>query len=96
MSIFTGITWVDYLDIILVSVLIYQFLRIIRGTRAMQMLWGLVLILLMSLVSRGLEFHLMTWMLNLFVESFFRESLSTSINFSLTTFPCGREIGHFI
>jgi diadenylate cyclase len=38
------ITWSDLADILLVTVLIYTLLILLRGTRAMQMLWGLLVL----------------------------------------------------
>lgn len=38
------ITWSDFADILLVTVLIYTLLILLRGTRAMQMLWGLLVL----------------------------------------------------
>jgi diadenylate cyclase len=40
------LTWWDLLDIAIVAVIIYEFLKLIRGTRAVQMAAGSLLILL--------------------------------------------------
>lgn len=37
--------WADLVDILLVTLLIYTLLMLLRGTRAMQMLWGLLVLL---------------------------------------------------
>lgn len=37
--------WADLIDILLVTLLIYTLLMLLRGTRAMQMLWGLLVLL---------------------------------------------------
>ena len=39
------LTWTDLVDIAVVTVLLYNFLLLIRGTRAVQMLMGLLLVL---------------------------------------------------
>ena len=47
-------TWLGALDILIVATLIYQFLILVRGTRASQMLVGVgALALLLFLVRRG-------------------------------------------
>jgi len=59
--------WVlDSLDIILVSVIIYRLLRIIKGTKAAQMLIGLGMLLLASLASRHLELFTIDWLVQSF------------------------------
>ena len=53
------IGWWDVLDIAAVSLLIYEFLKLIRGTRAVQMLIGIVVgaiavgALFAALLARG-------------------------------------------
>jgi diadenylate cyclase len=47
MTLLRGLTdlqlgWADLLDILVVALLIYALLALLRGTRAMQMLWGLM------------------------------------------------------
>ncbi len=37
--------WADLIDILLVTLLIYTLLMLLRGTRAMQMLWGILVLL---------------------------------------------------
>jgi DNA integrity scanning protein DisA with diadenylate cyclase activity len=39
--------WWDLLDIAIVSILIYEFLKLIRGTRAVQMAVGSLLIIML-------------------------------------------------
>jgi len=50
--------WADLVDILLVTLLIYTLLMLLRGSRAMQMLWG-ILVLLGIYVLAG-SFGLMT------------------------------------
>ena len=45
----------DLADIITVAVLIYALLVLLRGTRAMQMLWGIVIILGLYLAASSLK-----------------------------------------
>jgi len=48
----------DLVDIVTVTILIYALLALIRGTRAMQMLWGILIIAGLYLVASAL--HLIT------------------------------------
>lgn len=48
------VSWVDGLDILLLSFLIYQLLTLIRGTRAVQMITGIAVLGLAFYASRGL------------------------------------------
>ena len=46
--------WQDGLDIGIIAFLVYQLLQMIRGTRAMQMIVGLAVIVLAYVASRAL------------------------------------------
>jgi diadenylate cyclase len=60
--------WWDVLDIAIVSVLIYEFLKLIRGTRAVQMAVGSLLIVGLFYVSRLVPLQTVNWMIrNIFV-----------------------------
>jgi diadenylate cyclase len=53
--------WWDLLDIAIVSILIYEFLKLIRGTRAVQMAVGSLLILSLFYVSRLAPLQTLNW-----------------------------------
>ena len=55
--------WWDLLDIAIVSVLIYEFLKLIRGTRAAQMAAGSLLIVGLFYVSRLAPLQTVNWMI---------------------------------
>jgi diadenylate cyclase len=55
--------WYDLLDIALVSVLLYRLLLIVRGTKAAQMLLGLGILLLASILARELNLYTLDWLL---------------------------------
>ncbi|HXG70677.1 MAG TPA: hypothetical protein VNJ04_08715, partial [Gemmatimonadaceae bacterium] len=55
--------WWDILDILIVSFLIYEFLKLIRGTRAVQMAAGSVLIVGLFYVSRLVPLQTVNWMI---------------------------------
>jgi diadenylate cyclase len=55
--------WWDLLDIAIVSILIYEFLKLIRGTRAVQMAVGSLLIIGLFYVSRLAPLQTLNWMI---------------------------------
>lgn len=56
-------TWWDVLDIAIVSILIYEFLKLIRGTRAVQMGVGSLLLVGLFYVSRLAPLQTLNWMI---------------------------------
>jgi diadenylate cyclase len=56
--------WRDGLDVLLVALLIYCIFTLFRGTRAMQMLVGVGVLVAGSLVARQLELHSLSWLLD--------------------------------
>jgi diadenylate cyclase len=59
----TEFTWLDALDILLVSILIYRVFQLIRGTRAFQMVMGTLIIVVLYFASRWLELETVNWLL---------------------------------
>ena len=57
------VTWWDVLDILIVSILIYELLKLIRGTRAMQMAAGIASIVGLFYLSRGLQLETLNWLI---------------------------------
>jgi diadenylate cyclase len=55
--------WWDILDIAIVSILIYEFLKLIRGTRAAQMAAGSLIIVGLFYVSRLAPLQTVNWMI---------------------------------
>src|ERR671919_3274365 len=55
--------WWDVLDIAIVSILIYESLKLIRGTRAVQMAVGSLLIVGLFYVSRLAPLQTLNWMI---------------------------------
>lgn len=53
----------DVVDILIVSLLIYEALKLIRGTRAMQMAIGSVLVLLLLYVSQAFPLQTVGWLI---------------------------------
>ncbi len=58
---FIKVTVFDLLDIFVVSVILYKLYLFIRGSRAAQMFVGLVLILIVSFLTRLFNMSAMTW-----------------------------------
>lgn len=54
--------WQDLLDITIVSLVFYRLFLLIRGTRAVQLLRGLLLLLTAYLVANALQLHTITWL----------------------------------
>ncbi len=59
--------WIlDILDITVMSLILYRLLLIVKGTKAAQMLIGLGVLLLASLVSRYLQLYTIDWLIQSF------------------------------
>ncbi|MBO4350981.1 MAG: diadenylate cyclase CdaA [Proteobacteria bacterium] len=73
-TIFEGFTTSDWLysilDILIVAYLIYQILMLIRGTKAMQILFGLLIFVALYLLSNLLDLVTLNWLLEKFIGSF--------------------------
>jgi diadenylate cyclase len=61
---FLPITIIDVLDIVIVSVLIYQLYEFLRGSIAARMFIGLVLILLISIVGDLFNMSALSWIMS--------------------------------
>jgi diadenylate cyclase len=62
--------WWDLLDIAIVSILIYEFLKLIRGTRAVQMAVGSLLIVGLFFVSQLAPLQTLNWIIRNFLVYF--------------------------
>ena len=56
--------WRDVLDILIVAIIIYALIRITKGTRALQVLKGLGMILILAIVFAIFNFQTVSWILN--------------------------------
>jgi diadenylate cyclase len=65
---FLPFTFLDLIDIILVSLIIYKLYTIIRGTIAAQIFIGLVIIFLLSFVAQAASFRAVGWLLKLVTD----------------------------
>ena len=61
--------WQDGLDISIIWFLVYRLLQMLRGSRAMQMMIGLAVVLMAYVLSRGLGLFTLNWILDNFLAS---------------------------
>ncbi|MBM4136835.1 MAG: TIGR00159 family protein [Nitrospira sp.] len=66
MELLRQLRWQDLVDIILMSLIFYRLLLIIKGTKAVQMLIGLGVLLFASLLSGYLELYTVDWVIQSF------------------------------
>lgn len=69
LEIFTQLRWQDALDIGIIAFVVYRLIHMIRGTRAMQMIIGLVVVLLAYVSSQMLGLFTLNWLLDNFLGS---------------------------
>jgi diadenylate cyclase len=60
---FLTITWIDIIDILLVTLLFSRLYIAMRGTIAAQVFLGLVLVIIASLVARAIDMKALSWIL---------------------------------
>ena len=63
-------TWLVLIDILLVFYIIYQGLLLLKGTKAVRMLLGLMLLVVFYFLSKFLRLHTVSWLLDQFFSSF--------------------------
>ena len=63
--------WQDIVDVLLVSFIIYRTILIIRGTRAVQMLVGIAVLIVIYFGARELELLTLYWLLRTLLSSIF-------------------------
>ena len=63
--------WQDIVDILLVSFIIYRTILLIRGTRAVQMLGGIAVLIVIYFGARELELLTLYWLLRTLLSSIF-------------------------
>lgn len=63
--------WQDIVDVLLVSFIIYRTILLIRGTRAVQMLIGIAVLIVIYFGARELELLTLYWLLRTLLSSIF-------------------------
>ena len=61
--------WQDLLDIFIVAFVIYRVFLLMKGTRAVQLVVGLIIVLFAFYVAKQLDLFTLGWILNNFVAS---------------------------
>ncbi|PLX88094.1 MAG: TIGR00159 family protein [Desulfuromonas sp.] len=69
LDVLTNVRILDLLDIGIVAFIIYRIILLIKGTRAVQMLLGLAVILMVYVASRVGDLHTLNWFLSNFLSS---------------------------
>jgi uncharacterized protein (TIGR00159 family) len=64
---FLDIRWTDVIDVLLVSVLIYQVYKLLKGSVAVRVLIGFLLLYLIYLIVRAADMHLLAGILGQFM-----------------------------
>lgn len=70
LSLFRGFGWLDALDIIVVSVVFYQFYMLIKRTRAVQLVKGVMILLGVSLLAKYFQLRTISWILDKVFQMF--------------------------
>jgi diadenylate cyclase len=68
-EIFTQLRWQDLLDIGIIAFIVYRLIHMMRGTRAIQMVIGLVVVLMVYVGSQTAGLFTLNWVLDNFLGS---------------------------
>lgn len=85
----------DIFDILVVAILLYQVLLIVHGTRAVQMLFGLLFLVVLYWIGFSYKLYAVNWVLNHFFDSFFIIFIilfQDQIRSALVTFGTGKKV----
>lgn len=66
LELFKQVRWQDFLDIAIVSVIVYQILLIVKGTKAAQMLIGLGVLVVASFFAKHFQLFTLDWIIQSF------------------------------
>lgn len=65
----THLRWQDVLDVVIVAFIIYRTFLLVKGTRASQLIVGVIIVVFVFYLSSKLELFALGWILNNFVSS---------------------------
>jgi diadenylate cyclase len=65
---FLNVTFVDLIDISIVSFIIYKLYTLLKGTIAAQIFIGLMIILILSFISQASNLRVLSWLLKLITD----------------------------
>lgn len=63
------VRWQDILDILIIAIVIYRLMLLLKGTRAVKMLIGFVILFIVSLVSTYAGLYTINWILQNFLAN---------------------------
>ncbi len=66
---FNYFRWQDVVDILAVAFVIYQLISIIKGTRSVQMVLGLIIMTIVYFLARILDLSTLMWLMQTFLSS---------------------------
>ena len=69
MDVLNYFRWQDIVDILVVAFIIHQLISIIRGTRSVQMVVGLIILTIVYFLAKILDLSTLMWMLQNFLSS---------------------------
>ena len=64
LSTFKVFGWQDLIDIAVIALIIYQLLMLIKGTRAVQLIKGLFVLLVASVIAEEIGLTTLNWLLD--------------------------------
>ena len=67
-SIISTITFLDAIDILLLTFFLYKGIKLIRETKAQQLLTGILVVIAVYFISAGLELRVMSYLLSNFLQ----------------------------
>lgn len=65
---FLNVTFIDIIDILIVSFILYKLYTTLKGTIAAQIFIGLMIVLILSFVSQAVNFRALSWLLKLVTD----------------------------
>lgn len=65
---FLTVTFLDVVDILIVSFIVYKLYMLLRGTIAAQIFLGLIIILIISFTAQAIQFKALNWLLKLVTD----------------------------
>lgn len=65
---FLTVTFIDLIDILIVSFIVYKLYTILKGTIAAQIFLGLMIVLILSFVSQATNLRALSWLLKLVTD----------------------------
>ena len=65
---FLTVTFIDIIDIAIVTFIVYKLYTLLKGTIAAQIFMGLMIVLVLSFVSQAINLRALSWLLKLITD----------------------------